>query len=270
MYSCYIFSMPVKVNISKKDHLLWMSSFQIMSKFISKRNSNLSRVGKNFKIDYKIEALLDISDMNFPEKTIVVHSELGVFKDLRTTKQIMNEMHLINGIGFAMTKFLVDFYGITHYTPFVYENIAYMPMTGASRRNADWIAVHFLDYYEQIGKKAHFDTKNGHQIQMDFPRGNLEKRLHDTYFLTQSSLKILGMVVTVGNCRLNYPCNRLFSMYDRCRCDLHSKICLLNSLLTFYWYLIEFVLLNQGIDDLGKIETKKFYHQNLKKIKKLY
>lgn len=245
-------------------------NLEVMSKVISKGKTSLLKLCENFKVDYKIEALLDISDTAIPGNTIVVHAELDSFIDPRTTKQIMNEMYLINGIGFAMTKFLVDFYGITHYTPFVYGDVAYMPMTGASRNNADWIAVHFLECYEQVEKKAYFVTKSGHKIQLGFPRGNLERRLHNVYFLMKCSLGILGMMINIGSCHLEYECNKLFSMYDRCRCDLHSRICLLNSLPMFYWNLIEFMLMNQGIEGLGQNETKKYYHQNLTRIKKLY
>lgn len=244
--------------------------FRSIKNMISKRSFDSLKVCENFKVDYEIEALLDISSTSSPGNTIVVHSKLGIFKDSRTTKQIMNEMHSINGMGFAMAKFLVSFYGMTHHTPFIHENIAYMPMTGASRRNADWIAVHFLEFYEQIEKEAYFVTESGHKIQLDFPRGNLEKRLHDVYFLMKCSLRILEKTTQVGGCKLEYTRNQLFSVYDRCRCDLHSRICLLNRLPNFYWNLIEFILDNQGIEGLGRLETKKYYHQNLTRIKKLY
>ncbi|GEO59253.1 hypothetical protein [Companilactobacillus bobalius] len=249
---------------------MMISNFKSIKDVISKRIFSSLNVCKNFKVDYKIEALLDISDITNLGNTIVVHAEQGIFIDSRTTRKIMNEMYLINGIGFAMAKFLADLYGMTHYTPFIHEDIAYMPMTGASRRNADWIAVHFLECYEQIEKKAYFVTESSHKIQLDFPRGDLEKRLHDIYFLMKCSLNVFEMMVNVGSCHLKYKCNKLFSTYDRCRCDLHSKICLLNSLPIFYWHLIEFILINQGIEGLGKLETKKYYHQNLTRIKKLY
>lgn len=245
-------------------------NLEIMSNVISKRNIDDLKILENFPIDYKIEALLDISDTFSSGNTIVVHSDLGPFIVKSTTKQIMNEMYTINGVGFAMTKFLVNFYGITHYTPFVYGKYAYMPMTGASRKNADWIAIDALECYEQIEKTAYFITKSEHKIQMDFPRGNLERRLHKICFLVKCSITILEKIINVGGCCLEYTCNHLFATYDRCRCDLHSRISLLNNLPTLYFNIIEFILLNEGIDELGQSETKKFYHQNLVRIKKLY
>lgn len=166
-------------------------NLEIMSNVVSKRNIDDLKILENFPIDYKIEALLDISDTFSSGNTIVVHSDLGPFIVKSTTKQIMNEMYTINGVGFAMTKFLVNFYGITHYTPFVYGKYAYMPMTGASRKNADWIAIDALECYEQIEKTAYFITKSEHKIQMDFPRGNLERRLHKICFLVKCSITIL-------------------------------------------------------------------------------
>jgi len=231
-------------------------------------------VKEDFVVDYKMIALFDISrDSRFSYgKTIVVHAEYGVFIDTRTSKQLVNELYLVNGVGFAVSKMLVNFFKITHYIPFVYGQVAYMPMTGASRKSADWIGLHFLKDFEQNGHDAQFLTRFDTKIKMNLPHGNLEDRLHDVYLLSQSSIKIMGLMACTGNCQLLAPKQMgLLQQFQECPCDNHIKLFLeLDNLRQIIINFRDLLLSNLESDVLSRDENIKLQCQNLAKIKKLY
>ncbi|GAB5057202.1 hypothetical protein COSHB9_15900 [Companilactobacillus alimentarius] len=225
---------------------------------------------EKFAVDNQIIALFDVSKNNVEGNSIVFHEKYGIFTDARSTKQIMNELYEVNGWGFAMAKFLMNYFGITHHTPFINNCFAYMPMTGASRRNTDWIAIHFIELYQIETKKILFITKQGNKIWLEFPRGDFEKRIHDVCLLIQASIKVFEVFLKQGGCQLHYPPEQLFLIYSKCRCKAHNKLRLLEDLEMVCRLIIKFLLDNQGIESLGKEETEKFYLQNLERTKKLY
>lgn len=228
---------------------------------------------EDFKVDYKIIALLDVSKEKLSEgKTIVIHAELGAFIDTRTTKQIVNEFYNVNGIGFLVSKVLTKMFGITHYTPFVYGAVAYMPMTGATRNNADWIGLHFVEDHHQENNRAYFETRQGFKLWLDFPHGDLDNRIHDVALLCQGSRKIFELLVQSGNCQLIIPVHMgVLMMYGNCPCKNHLKLVI--EITQIRKEIIRFrdlLLLQLTNDVIARNEMIKYHCQNLSRIKKLY
>ncbi|KRO00330.1 hypothetical protein IV57_GL001433 [Companilactobacillus kimchiensis] len=225
-----------------------------------------------FEVDNQIIALLDISqDKDSRGNSLVVHERLGVFFDSRTTKELVNEFYKINGTGFATGKILSGIFKLRH-TPFVFAYVSYMPMTGGSRKNVDWIGLQFIDRYSQKEKFAHFVTVHGFEIKLSFPRGDLEKRIHDVCMLSEKSVLFFEKLLTGGLAELK-PSNitGVLRRFEKCECLRHKKIVRkvlnINSACD---KILKYLLTHMGVEEPEAETLISFYRQNINKCKKLY
>lgn len=229
---------------------------------------------EDFEVDNEIIALLDVSEFGLPfGRTLVIHRFKGVFFDTRTTKQLMNEFYKINGIGFAFSKALAGLFNFSHYLPFIHLYFAFMPINGGSRRNTDWIALHFIDRLEVTEDKfIHFSTIFGQSFKVKLLRGNIEKRIHDVALLNRASFILMESFVGIGFCELKMSADvSLLKKFDNCRCSKH--IVMREKSENFQEILAmirKFIMINMVLDVIGRDALIKHYVQNLSKLKKLY
>jgi len=246
----------------------------ITSDYLLNQGINLLFSKEDFTVDNEIIALLDVS--NVPRmingKTIVVHEKFGIFFVQRTTKQLMNEFHKFNQVGFLLSKALMKYFRMKRNIPMVFGFCSYMPMSGGSRNCTDWIAIHWLNNVEQCGTSAKFETDNGLIIQMDFPKGNLHDRVHDVCFLSEQQVETLESIVAKANMKMIPPRYvGLLNDYNDCHCLLHEDI-----LVTWSDYgdrlgsLENFLLDEITRDEIEADVTKEIYRQKIYRIKKLY
>ncbi|MFD1418354.1 hypothetical protein [Companilactobacillus keshanensis] len=255
------------------DNIYQFSNQVIDKKWLLSQGIKLLYINDDFVADRNIVALLDIKDLNIVHgKSLVVHNTKGVFIVERTTKQIMNEFHQTNRVGFMISRVLSNYFNFKHYLPMVHGNVSYMPMTGGSRNNADWIGLHFIEDFRQIGKVARFKSTQGFEIEMDFPKGNLSSRLHDVsvmaeYFVSSTMIYMESMnlkVVPMNN-------NSILNAFSTCLCPRHDKMPHnYRDIGKGVNYLTDSILLKMCRGELGYRETKIIYTQRINKIKRNY
>lgn len=229
-----------------------------------------SRVLKNFEPNNQIIALFDISNLDIPGNSFVISISNGIYTDTRTTKQLMNQMYRSDGVGFEISKFLYSKYKLKQHLPYVNGRVAYMPMAGGSRRNTDWIGLHFIEDFEILDKKIHFITTLNNKITLDFPRGKLEKRLHDIDIVRRTHLKILELKSKSWAAYLIYEKDQLMKIFDNCTCAKHQRLKEIGSLRSLNDSHVDFLFSNIGIEGPVKEATKQHYKYNYQRIKKLF
>ncbi|WP_334332093.1 MULTISPECIES: hypothetical protein [unclassified Companilactobacillus] len=245
-----------------------MSFFE---KTIENLNKHLkSRVLKNFEPNNQIIALLDISNLDIPGNSFIISVTNGVYTDIRTTKQLMNQMYQSDGVGFEISKFLYPKFKLKQHLPYVNGRVAYMPMTGGSRQNTDWIGLHFIEDFEIFDKKIHFITTLDNKIVLDFPRGKIEERLHDIDIVRQAHLKILELKSKSWAAYLIYQKDKLMKLFDNCSCARHQKLREIANLQSLNDSHMDFLFSNIGIEGPVKEATKQHYKYNYQRIKKLF
>ncbi|CAJ1191589.1 hypothetical protein [Companilactobacillus nantensis] len=227
----------------------------------------------NLQVDNKLVFIMDVSEYNFPlGKTIVYHLELGAIIDPRTTRQLSNAFCDINQVGYALTKVLAGLFKLKCYLPYVHGYIAYMPLTGATRNNANWIALHLIKEAKQVGKKIELTTINGEKFEMDFPKGEFNQRVHDVALITQGSFLFMKAFVNAGMCELQPPEEiGLLAKYEDCNCPDHQEMRIKVTDLRYMFINIKAVfLMKLGIDIIERDDMIKYYGQNLSRFKRNY
>lgn len=254
-------------------NLYQFQGLRVCKNFLLKVRLHSIYINENYEVDNGIVIMSDVSAYKLPyAKTIIFHSSLGVFFDMRTSRQIINEFYKINQVGFAFVNTLVGLLNITHYKPFVYFYLAYMPIKGGSRGNTDWIALHYIERGEVIDGVLYLTTRQGWQVTMEFPKGDFDRRVHDVALLSKAMFTFVTAMVNNGLCDLKPPAQMgLLQQFDDCQCDKHLKMLKqmkdINS--TANW-ILNYMLENLGIEVLGRIEQIKYFRQNLVRLKKLY
>jgi len=206
---------------------IYQFSGQVIDKtWLLDQGIKLLYIDDDFVVDKNIVALLDIKkDKSIHGNSIVVHNTKGVFFVERTTKQLMNEFHLTNRVGFMVSRTLTSFFNLKSFLPMIHGNVSYMPMTGGSRNNADWIGLHFVEGFQQTDQVARFKSTQGFEIEMNFPRGNLSDLMHDVSVMTQyfvSSAEIYLSSMNLAVKTMNEDC--ILTAFSSCICSKHEKI----------------------------------------------
>ncbi len=246
----------------------------ITSEYLLNKGINQLFSKNDFTVDNEIVALLDIRNMPrmINGNTIVIHDKYGIFFVERTTKQLMNEFYKFNKIGFLLSKALMNYFELKQNIPMVFGYCSYMPMRGGSRTCTDWIALHWLNDAKQRGDHARFETDNGLIIQLDFPRGNLQDRVHDTCFLSEHQVKTLDVILSKGGMKMIPPKYvGLSDKYAHCHCLFHKEIPVNLtdvdlSVDRFEQFLLEAITKGEIESDI----TKEIYHQKIYRLMKLY
>lgn len=242
--------------------------------FLLNEGIDLMYKKEDFTVDNDIIALINIVNKSkeVQGNTIVIHNKYGIFFVDKTTKQLMNEFHKYNSVGFLVSKFLANFFHLRQNIPMIMGYASYMPMSGGSRNCADWIGVHWVKSCSQKSKLAIFELEVGGVVQLVFPRGNLSDRVHNVCFLTEAHIVALEQFSKLANGQ--YIANGktgLLDTYRKCECRVHGrvpvkwkdvnyKIDLLGQ------YLLE--IITHG--EIGSYETITVYKQKIARGKKLY
>lgn len=256
MFSLYQFN---DVEISK-EHLLKQKYIELLY------------INEPFVVDTQIIALFDVSEYHLKYgNTLIVHAKYGVFFDVRTTKQLMNEFYLINGVGFASSRAIADFFDMTHYMPFISAYISYMPMTGGSRKNVDWVALHWIKKYSQIQKSAAFITVQGFKIRFGFPRGDLNNRIHDVCVMNEKSIGMFQTIVHTGLAELQPPAiTGVVVQHKNCGCELHKLLHQkLHDVNHTFSMIRNFVFTHLDIESINPELVIQYYYHNLARLSKL-
>lgn len=230
-------------------------------------------INENFKVDNKMVALLNISECNLKYgNTIVVHATLGVFFDPRTTSQIMNEFHKLNGFGFASTRVIAEIFKITRFLPFAFAYVSYMPMAGGSKKNVDWIGLHLIDKYQQRNRFAYFTTVHGFKLKVKFPHGDLDTRIHNVCILNEKSISDIETMLSSGRFEFNKPeVTGLIRRNRKCNCKLHLILVKRrDNADKIVETILDYIFRHIGIESIDKDSVIKYYKNNLAKVRKLY
>lgn len=255
-----------------------VSLYQFNDKEICKElllNQSISLLYRfeSFEVDSKIIAILDISNYGISSgNSLIIHEEFGVFFDIRTTKELINEFYKLNGIGFAMSKAIYDLFNFRHYMPFVFAYVSYMPMTGGSRNSSDWVGLHYIETYYQDNKSAYFTTVHGYKIKLNFPHGNLENRIHDVCMISEKSVSLCKVLLQGGMMDLNPPSSTgMVRKHENCKCNKHQSL-IQNTLKVDETTdrIIDYILIHLEIENLEAKELMKLYRYNLNKLKRLH
>lgn len=255
-------------------HNIYQFSNQVINKeWLLNQGIRLLYINDNFIVDNDIVALFDIKDHGVTYgNSIVVHKNKGVFFVERTTKQLMNEFHQTNRVGFMVSRVLSNYFKFKHYLPMVHGNVGYMPMTGGSRSNADWIGLHFVVGFSQTNQIANFESIQGYNIEMDFPKGNLSTRVHDVsvmaeYFVSSAKIYMKSMNLQISV--LNDEC--ILTAFSTCICSKHLKIPQKYQEVEHgVDQLVDSVFLKMCRGELGYLESVIIYKQKISKIKRNY
>lgn len=226
-----------------------------------------------FEMDNKVVLLYNLAESQAAEaKSSILHLDHGMILDPRPTKQLMNELCKDNGFGFAISKFLSDLTGIKSYIPFIHLYQAYMPIKGGCRQNTDWISPNLLKNYFLKDGILYLEDLNGYRFQVDFPKGDIEKRFHDVALLVQANFLFLKAILNWGHCQMQPPAELgVLKRFENCQCLKHQNMRIkVNDLDAMILAFKKCLLINLGIDELERFELTKYYGQNLKRLKKLY
>lgn len=237
------------------------------------QDMKLLYINENFVVDNEIVALLDIQDFKISHgKSLVVHQTKGVFFSERTTKQIMNEFHKTNRVGFMVSRSLANYLKFKQYLPLVHGNVCYMPMSGGSKKSTDWIGLHFVTGFSQRGKTAIFESIQGFKIEMKFPRGNLSDRIHDVSVMTEyfiSSTQIYMKSMNLNVTRINKKC--ILAEFSTCLCSRHGKVPKkYRDIEKGVNHLADSIFLKMCRGELGYMDSVIIYKQKINKLKRNY
>ncbi len=224
-------------------------------------------------MDNRVVALFDVSHFNVPNiKSLILHLDFGVIIEERSTKQLMNELYKSNGLGFTVTKVLAGLLGVKSCIPFVHAYQAYMPISGGSRKNTDWISPNLLSESQVSDGVLHLVSIEGRKVSLEFVKGDLKKRLHDVALLSKASFLFLEMLANWGNCGLQPPSDLgLLEEFENCQCVDHEQMELkVKNLREMIVAFKKVILFNLGIEQFQRLELIKLYSQNLSRLKKLY
>lgn len=255
-------------------HNIYQFSNQVISKeWLLNQGLKLLYIDDNFIVDNDIVALFDIKDQGLVYgNSLVVHDTRGVFIVERTTKQLMNEFHQSNRVGFMVSRILSSYFKFKHFLPLVHGNVGYMPLTGGSRSNADWIGLHYVAGFSQADQIAKFESTQGFNMEFDFPKGNLSTRVHDVsvmaeYFVSSARiyLRSMNLKVTVANS------GSILTAFSTCICPSHQKIPRkYQEVEQGVDHLVDSVFLKMCRGELGYRETVIIYKQKISKTKRNY
>lgn len=223
-------------------------------------------------MDHRVIALLDISYKPVGlGNSLVVHADYGVVLAMRTTKELINEIHKYNGVGFAVARVAANRFNVKH-LPITFGYTAYMPMTGGSRKSVDWIAAHHIESYSQEDSHAHFTTIQGHKIRLSFPRGNLKKRIHDVCMISELTVIFMKEINGAGQMEVSPLRNTgILREFEDCNCFRHREM-VRNPIKIEYLYdqIVNYLLNHIGIEEPGAASLITFYSQNLNRLKRNY
>ncbi|APX71926.1 hypothetical protein M5C72_01945 [Companilactobacillus allii] len=245
----------------------------LSTNFLLNDGINLMYKKEDFTVDNDIIALINIKDTNEVDgQTIVIHNEYGIFFVDKTTKQLMNEFHKYNRVGFLVSKFLAGFFHLKYNIPMVMGYSAYMPMIGGSRSCADWIGVHWVKSCRQEDKVAIFKLEVGGVISLAFPIGDLSDRVHNVCFLTENHIVALEEFSKLANGRY-VPSGHvgLLRPYRKCKCKVHGSV-------PSKWkdvnykidMLVQYLLDIITHGELGSEESITVFKQKISREKRLY
>lgn len=224
------------------------------------------------KMDHRVIALLDISYNPIGlGNSLVIHAEYGVTLAVQTTRQLINEIHNWNGVGFTVARVVASLFSIKH-LPAALGYVSYMPMTGGSRKSVYWIAAHHIESYSQEDGYAHFTTVQGHRIRLSFPRGNLKKRIHDVCMMSEFMVNVARRFMAVGLIDVNPLGNvGILREFEDCNCLLHRTIVRkIIQVEPIYNQIINYLLNHIGIEEPEAASLITFYSQNLNRLKRNY
>jgi len=108
--------------------------------------------------------------------------------------------------------------------PMVFGSVSYMPMSGGSRNNTDWIGIHRILDCQQVGMRARFKLEYNSVVEMDFPRGNLNDRVHDVCVISEAQVKAIRVWMLRANLEVRVCSNVTQFLNDRkvCGCMFHD------------------------------------------------
>jgi len=245
---------------------------KISKDFLLTRGFHLISKREIVAIDGNVIAILDISSYGkIGFNSIIIHVELGVFLTKKTSRQLINGVHETNGWGFTLAKFLASYLGIKSFIPLVNAYFTLMPMRGAAKGNTDWIAPRFIRSARLEDKKLNLVTIYGNELQVDFPKGDFEQRMHDVALLNEASFLFAKRLLNFDVCEIKPPTDKgYFESFERCNCENHQKMrAMLQNLSNMIDEFEKYLLHRLEIEEIQKNEILKLYFQNLSRIKRL-
>lgn len=272
----YFWHTLVRVNIDKsRSEKMTRQAFgniRISKEYLLEHGFYLRSQEGNLAIDKNVIVVYDVSSYGkVGFNSIIVHVEAGILVTKKTSRQLMNGVCETNGWGFTLAKFLASYLGIKSFIPLVNAYFTLMPMRGAIKGNTDWIAPLLIRQARVKNEKLNLITTQGNELQVDFPKGDFEQRMHDVALLNEASFLFSKRMFAFGVCEFIPPKDKgYFESFERCNCEDHQKMrAMLQNLSNMIDEFEKYLLHRLEIEEIQKNEIIKLYLQNLSRIKRL-
>lgn len=188
--------------------------------------ANIDRlyVHEDFVVDNLMIAVLGLDDCPYG-KSIVIHAKLGVFYTDRTSRQLFNEYHDLNGVGFIPARQIAQHLNLPDHLPLVYGHVVYMPMAGKRHKNPDWIGLHMVEKFRSQDDLACFTATNGIEIHLPKKQFDLRTKVHNACLFAETHLQMWALEVSsFGKFSPLHQNVGLTDQFTACLCDVHQLV----------------------------------------------
>ncbi len=223
--------------VSKETNLNQFKQRVIDLEFLLKdTNVKKLHIYENFEIDNETIAIFAIENNPFG-KSIVYHSNLGVFFVDQTTKQLINKYkdhH--NWHGFMISRTFSRIFKLSGHLPIVDGVNIYLPLSGSKSRCPDWVGLHQLSSYQEKDGQAEFITKDGEVFRMAFSGHNLRAIIHKACFISECHVELYRKNInSFATIVLKADRIGISQSFRDCRCRLHLHLQRIDKLSWDFW-----------------------------------
>ncbi|KAF0424625.1 hypothetical protein GBO86_09200 [Pediococcus acidilactici] len=210
----------MEVKLNYYDEFQQLSSSQVFSD--QKRNLNLPFI-KNAQIFSETTLYLqDISHWRCPGSTLIIDTERPPHITNQSTRKLIRNFVRTQPCRDLFLRVMSDYLGIKQARPVVLGTQRVVPLTGTTRRPADWAFVHHLtDFYaDQQHPHSSFLNFNCHgkclQLQVPFKEAFIRNKLLKAQRVAELTYLIMkGLSEALGMAAIK-PRKEVFSRVDHC------------------------------------------------------
>lgn len=127
----------------------------------------------------------DISDKHHRYNSLLFQSDGIIFKSAETTKEIMNRFFEFCNTDYKILQKMGKTIGITRKCPYVKGVISFAPDRGVSKRNANWIGFHNVDYIHERGQHTLLKIGFHNELILPLPKNQIESMINHICLLSQ-------------------------------------------------------------------------------------
>lgn len=195
-------------------------------------------INETFEIDDDTIAIMTVRNTQLEQfgKSVVIHARLGVFLVDQTSTQVMNRYLKKYWNGFVISRTIALRYKLRHHLPLVQGHNIYLPLAGTKCQSCDWIGLHHVAQFKQIGTRAQFTTVQGEVIELHYRGSNLHDEIHDGCLLSKHHVEMIKRdAETIGEISLNFHEDSVIKTFNDCTCLSHLALPKFNRNTNIFW-----------------------------------